>query len=265
LSYNFEKEHIIPLALGGNNNFTIDVGRKINNYLGSCIDGKFSNDPIVKLHLLPHNNKGHSNKAPVLRLSKCRINNHPATWTLTKSGSSVYDHIEQKKYDKFSKLDVSFSVDIDIRLRFMCKVALATGFYLFGEQFEKSADTATLRKAMLSENLDKENLDLKMYDNLHKIEDKDNGQINTEQLLFRYIGKSAVLFGHAKGRIIVSVSINGKYIGMVNFKADINTLRLDDDHRCGCMLICNNTVIKKSFWQCIYDMNSELKLVDFDQ
>ena len=40
-------EHIIPLSLGGNNQFTTNVGKKINSDVGSKIDGKFSQDFLI--------------------------------------------------------------------------------------------------------------------------------------------------------------------------------------------------------------------------
>ncbi len=65
-------------------------------------------------------------------------------------------------------------------------------------------------------------------------------------------------------RIIESVTINGKCIGMVNFKAYVDQLPIKDDlHRCGCVLLCkDNKLTQKSFWQSIYDMNEELGLVN---
>lgn len=256
-------EHIIPLSLGGCNDFTIMVGKKINNDLGSKIDGKFSNDFLIGLHQLRFNNKGHSRKDKVVNV-RGTANEHPITWSFSKDGSKVYDHIDQKYLAGRLQAEIKTKLDMDIRWKFVCKVALATGFYLFGEDFEKCADCATLRKAMLSENIKEENLDIRIYTNLLSVEEKDRDIQDVTTMLFEHIGGSAIHFAYASDRIIASLAINGKYIGMVNFKADVDSLPINSRlHRLGCLLICkDNKLIKKSFWQGLYDMNEELNLFD---
>lgn len=256
-------EHIIPLSLGGCDSFTIMVGRKINSDLGSKIDGKFCNDFLIGLHQLPFDNRGHSNKSKSVNL-KGTVNDHPITWSLSKNGSKFYDHIDKKYLTGQMQVQVKTALDIDIRWKFVCKVALATGYYLFGEDFVKYADCETLRKALLNKNVREEKLDLKIYTNLIPIEAKDKGLHDLGVMLFEHLGGSAIHYGYAPGRIIASVAINGKYIGMVNFKADVDKLPINNDlHRCGCVLICkDNQLVQKSFWQCIYDMNKDLNLID---
>lgn len=256
-------EHIIPLSLGGCDGFTIMVGKKINSDLGSKIDGKFCNDFLIGLQQLPFDNRGHSKKRKSVNL-KGTVNNRPITWSLSKDGSKFYDHMDRKYLTGQMQVQVKTALDINIRWKFVCKVALATGYYLFGDDFVKYADCETLRKALFSENLREEKLDLKVYTNLTPIQDKDKGIHDLGVMLFKHLGGSAVHFGYAPGRIIASVAINGKYIGMVNFKADVDQLPIKNDlHRCGCVLICkNNKLTQISFWQSIYDMNQELGLVD---
>lgn len=256
-------EHIIPLSLGGCDDFTIMVEKNINSVLGSKIDGTFCNDFLIGLQQLPYDNKGHSKKLKTVNLRGI-ANEHPITWTLSKKGSEFYDHIERKYLNQNMKVSVRAKMNIDIRWRFVCKVALATGYFLFGDEFEKYADCKTLRKAITTDDVRKEKLNLRVYTNLLPVEEKDKGIHDLTKMLFEHIGASAIHYGYAPGRIIVALAINGKYIGMVNFKADVDKLPINNDlHRCGCMLICKeSSLIQKSFWQCIYDMNNELKLVD---
>ncbi len=259
-------EHIIPLALGGNDEFTIYVSKEKNSIIGSKIDGKFCNDTLVGFNQLGTNNKGHSKKQQKVNM-RGKMGEVPITWTLSKDGSKIYDHISNKYVEKPTKMKIQFKMDIDIRIKFACKVALATGFFLFGEDFEKYADCNTLRKVIYSDKLTEEHFDLRVYDDLHKTEEKDVPQVECEKMLFEYIGKTTVLFGYAEGRIISTVAINGRYMCMVNFKADTSILPINnEEHRAGCILICdNNKLIKKSFWQAMYDMNEDLHLVDIDK
>lgn len=261
-------EHIIPLSLGGSDEFTIMVGREINCDLGSKVDGKFCNDFLIMLEQLPYENKGHSQKEKKINL-KVKVNDHAATWSLSKNSSQLYDHIDKKYLNGRHELKVKLLIDPNIRWKFVCKVALATGYFLFGDLFEQYADCSTLRKVILSDEdeLRREKLDLRLYTNLTPINESDQIMHALNKKLFEYLGVSLVNFGYATGRILASVAINGKYIGTVNFKADVDRLLppKDDLHRGGCILMCkDNKLIKKSFWQSIYDMNEELKLVDLD-
>lgn len=256
-------EHIIPLSLGGCDSFTIMVGKKINSDWGSKIDGKFCNDFLIGLQQIPFDNKGHSRKKKTVNL-KGTVNERPITLSFSKNESKIYDHIDKKYLTGQLQAKVTTALDMDIRWKFVCKVALATGYYLFGNEFAEYADCETLRKALSSENIREEKLDLRIYTSLTPVNDKDKPIHDLNVMLFKYLGGSAVNFGFGPGRIVVSVAINGKYIGTVNFKADIDKLPLNDDlHRCGCMLVCkDNKLIQKSFWQSIYDMNKDLGLID---
>lgn len=260
-------EHIIPLSLGGCNEFTIYVGKKINNDLGSSVDGKFCDDFLVKLHQIPYGNKGHSKKEQIFK-ARGKMEKHPVTLTISRNGIKIYDHFEKKYLDGSikHKLDVSLFLNREIRFRFVAKVTLATGYYLFGDEFVKYADCESLRRLMLCEKIADEKLDLKVYDNLTVKRKQDESFEEFRSSVYKYIGGSIVHFGYGEENIVASVAINGKYIGMVNFRANTDKLPLDDPlHRVGCMLICKeNQLIKKSFWQCVKEMNDDLKLVKVD-
>ncbi len=259
-------EHIIPLSLGGNNQFTIYVEKKINSDVGSKIDGKFSQDFLIGLSQLPYDNRGHSKKTQEVRLRGVMDDRHPVTWTLSKQGGQIFDHITKQIVQKNATIKVTSKIDLTIRLRFVCKVALATGFYLFGDDFVKCADCDSLRTGMLCDDLKNQELDLRFHDYLHKPEEKDAVQQETTEMLLNHLGTSAVLFSFAKGRCIVFVAINGKYIGMVNFAADIDKLPIDNDlFRLGIVLSCEGKKLsKKSYWRSIFDMSVEKGIVDSD-
>lgn len=259
-------EHIIPLSLGGNNQFTIYVDKKSNSDVGSKIDGKFSQDFLISLSQLPYDNKGHSNKRQDVRIRGTMDEERPVTLTLTKQGTQIFDHISKEIVKKNATIKLSSQIDLTIRFRFICKVALATGFYLFGKNFVKYADCTTLRKGMYCDDIKNETLDLRFHDNLHKTEDKDTVHKETVEMLFKHLGTSAVLFSFAEGRCIVFVAISGKYIGMVNFQADIQKLPIQNDlFRLGVVLSCDkNKLLKKSFWRSVFDMSVDKQIIDIE-
>lgn len=57
-------EHIIPLSLGGSNDFTIPVGKEYNSKIGSDIDGDLANDFLVLFRRRNFDARGHSDKKP---------------------------------------------------------------------------------------------------------------------------------------------------------------------------------------------------------
>ena len=57
-------EHIISLALGGLNTFTLPVSKDFNSRIGSEIDGALANDFLVMAKRDKHLVKGHSGKEP---------------------------------------------------------------------------------------------------------------------------------------------------------------------------------------------------------
>ena len=258
-------EHIIPKSLGGSDDFTILVNRDANSHLGSSVDGKFANDFLIKMKQINSNYLGHSNKPPYLKLKNSKINNSPVSVTFKKNDLEIYDPINKKLLVGENAIEISTRLDLDIRLKFISKVALSTGYFLYGDTFVKYADHNSLRRVIFSDNLKGESLDLRFYDNLHPIEKKDSLDINMIKFLFKYLKDSCVIVSYSPSSIIVHVSIGGDFIGMVNFKANIKYFPNDDEYRLGKVLLCNDgKLIEKSFWKTIYDMNKDLGLVDID-
>jgi hypothetical protein len=56
------KEHVIPLSLGGSDEFVISVDRNTNAEIGSKIDGALANDVGMQFLRKAHDLRGHSNK-----------------------------------------------------------------------------------------------------------------------------------------------------------------------------------------------------------
>lgn len=258
-------EHIIPKSLGGSDQFTILVNKDKNSKLGSTVDGKFANDFLIKMKQIHLDYRGHSKKTPYLKIKNSKIKNSPVNVTFSKDNLEIYDPINKKILKDGNKIQISTRIDLDIRFKFLCKVALSTGYFLYGDNFVKYADHKSLRKAIFSNSLKDEKLDLRFYDNLHPVKSKDQQDINMMKFLFKYINSSCVIVSYSPKSIIVHVAIGGDFIGMVNFKADIKYFPNDNSFRLGKVLTCRDgKLIQKSFWKTIYDLNKDLNLVDID-
>ncbi len=64
----FTKEHIVPFALGGSNEFTISMCKSCNNTLGSQVDAPFINSFLVASYRLFLNLKSTSGNLPEIDL-----------------------------------------------------------------------------------------------------------------------------------------------------------------------------------------------------
>lgn len=259
-------EHIIPKSLGGSDDFTILVDKQKNSILGSEVDGQYVNDPLVKLKLIHTNHKGHSKKEQELHLKKSSINNNPVSLKFRKSGIDIYDPIAKKHiYPSGESIKTSMTINRETRIKFIAKVALATGYFILGENFVKYADHETLRKFIFSPKVLNSNFDLKFIDSLLKIQEKDKTQVQLNSLLISHLGGTNVIFQICQTNIIVEIGIDGEYIGGVNFKANGNNIPYYDDIRLGQVVNINNGVMKCiSYWRALYEMNNAMNIVTID-
>lgn len=227
-------EHIIPLSLGGCNDFTIPVEAIKNSELGSAIDGKMANDFIINLIRQTKDYRGHKNKKAELNLKKSKIIHKttnkeiPAQIKFTPNGLSIYNPIEKKILSKkeiqeLSDIHAQFEFDRFLKTCFVAKVVLAAGYFAYGDTFVNHADHESIRKLMnLNITETKEtlkNLPLRICDIYHP-ETKDFAMTEVMKQICIGIGDSCVMFLLSKGNIIGGVGIGGKFIGAINFKAD---------------------------------------------
>ena len=85
-------EHIIPLSLGGCDDFTILVDKAKNSEVNQKVDGVINNDFLMKTRQIQNNFKGHSKKEPVLKVKKASVNGNPVSWGYSKDEVKIYDH-----------------------------------------------------------------------------------------------------------------------------------------------------------------------------
>ena len=122
-------EHIIPLALGGMNGFTIAVSSDFNSRVGSEIDGALANDFLVKSKRDKHGAKGHSKKHPenIFPNASNADTGEPLHVTLGQvRGLRLWDPKQKRDVTgQGQKVNIGFKVDLDVAHRFVAKVALS--------------------------------------------------------------------------------------------------------------------------------------------
>jgi hypothetical protein len=151
------EEHIIPLALGGNNNFTVGVNREINHRLGTDLDGKLIKHPLVASARKHYGLLGHSNKSPDVEW-QVKYKGLRATLDLSGNTLSVSAYRSKNEYginisqcpDTGGRFISEFNFDLNLILSFGCKLALGTSYFLFGDVFREYGYHNEIRALMNS-------------------------------------------------------------------------------------------------------------------
>ncbi len=88
-------QHIVPLALGGANEFSIKIDRAINSMLSSKIEGPLSNELIMKLKQIHNECRGQSGSIPRISI-KADMKGHPVSIKWSKECIDVFEPINKK-------------------------------------------------------------------------------------------------------------------------------------------------------------------------
>ena len=221
-------EHIIPLSLGGSNAFVIQVCGVKNAKLGAEVDGQLIKDPALSLHVSKLGYRGHSGKkvTPVFKKAFLKKTNKPVQLRYDIGRIAVYSPIDKRDLEIKELLGEIVRVTIPynrmIRIVFTAKVALATGYFIYGDTFVQHADHESLRTLMnytMGQPLDYLGaLPLGVECNLSVSEELDE-----KKLISRVMKTSSVQFKlySAINRIRATVGIGGKFIGSITFNADV--------------------------------------------
>lgn len=255
-------EHIIPLSLGGCNDFCIQVDKVKNSELGSRIDGKFTNDYLISSLRRHKDLRGHSGKIPKTKWTKTKVkgSNKPLQLIFKGKESWFFDPIKKRRLSddesKGLKFESTFKFDKDIRMLFTAKLVLSAGYFVYGENFRKFADHESLRKLMnykLTESKESlEKIPLRLIDPFHEFSEEDKGMKSVYESICIATDVSCVMFMLSSENIIASVGIGGQYIGTVNFKADTSKFPNEKKFRLGHIVgIQNNELRRSSFYKMV--------------
>ena len=244
-------EHIIPLSLGGVNGFEVDVEKEANKLFGSKIDGKLSNDFLVLLDRKNHNARGHSNKKviPVWNKVRVRETGEPIQIRFeevskTKWISPITKKEINKEEYRGKSIEITQKLDLYVTFQFVAKVALAAGYFIYGDLFKNNADTQSLREFVSAEDLHSREAagfdKLRFTDRFHHKE-KDTGDYLMFKGLSSLRNSSAVIIMLCESEMILTVSILGKYLATVSFDCDTTNFPNDGKHRLGHVVYLNST------------------------
>ena len=253
-------EHIIPKSLGGADELTIPVDKKFNSRLGSKLDRALANDFFVTLRRSQYEAPGHSGKEPWATSKKAEYgdNNRSAQVQIhRKHGMKLWDARYQELITNPGTVQFNTRLDTYLPILFAAKVALAAGYYVYGDQFRSQVDHHQLREIMRI-GLDS----LNDRDELNKL-DQDCFTVRADDYLCAepptsdwrlrcirdFCGKlkgSVILLIPSEQNLVISVGILGKYLAMINVPADTTTFPNENDYEWGQVL----AVIDKKLVRC---------------
>jgi len=252
-------EHIIPLALGGLNTFTLPVSANFNSQVGSEIDGALANDFLVKCQRDKHGARGHSGEHPeyVIRNASDALTGEPLQVTLgQRRGLRIWSPRERRDVTgRGQKINLAFSMDLDVELRFVAKVALSASYLFYGDRFRHQVKHRDLRMIMnhrpneMGEALT--TIEAR-YDQRFREPETDNDRI-LRAIVTGFGARSVVALIPDSRSLSVVVGILGSYLGMLNVPADTRGFPNTDDFRWGHFIVLDKPLpIADSIWKLLH-------------
>jgi len=248
-------EHIIPLSLGGINSFKIQVSKSKNASVGSLLDGVLSKDFLIQAVRRKKGYKGHSKKPAKLAIRGTRTDTGEKVVVYYKDGENyIFNPVKNLRYTEDEKGQIPLALTVqfnkNVRIRFVAKVALSAGYFLFGDKFRQHTDHNSLRRIMNWEvqGTTDDDIPVGLLDEFREIPEDSPSWEATFRVLFGKIGCSGVAFVLGPNQIIAAVGIGGRFIGSINFKADGQHFGYKEGPYDGVVVgLQNKKIIKNSF------------------
>lgn len=235
-------DHVIPLSLGGRNQFVVWSDKAANSRLGSAVDGAVHKDPLLAFALRNAGVTGHRGKPvePIWR--RTQIDGRPCQITWGKDNVTAWDVRARRKLDDSElggkPIDTHLTFNLHAGIRLLAKVALGGGHYVYGVRFSKAVDCRPLRELAL---LDIEgarqeasllNSGISVCDRFHP-DAQSGGAAYMNRLLCEHLHRSVFLAVPHGNAISFHVGIVGAYVGSLLVPAETADLPLDGDHDLG--------------------------------
>lgn len=249
-------EHIVPLSLGGSNSFVLPVNKKFNSDAGSDIDGVLANDLLVLFRRQQFDARGHSKKEPTIRSKHSTMDSGSRPVQVEFSGEEglrIYDPVQKRTLKENEvtgkEFRSSFTISRFGRLKFAAKVALAGGYFVFGNWFRQNVNHKELRALMNfdrnSKKSDFENFELKVIDEFTHPEEKDVEYLAVEKLFCQIIKGSCIYFVPGPVNIGITVGVLGQLVATLNVPANTDEFPFSDENDLGHVVILEDGELKR--------------------
>ncbi len=234
-------DHIIPLSLGGCDEFVVWSEEAYNSKVGSSVDGAVAKDPFFVFALRDADVRGHSNKRATPVWKNTEIEGRPAQVTLGHDKVVVWDARDRRELDDAEvvgkEMKTRLRLDKHVATRFLAKVALGGGYFLYGDAFRHGADCQTLRELVLFDRKTVrretfQNSKISICDRFHP-DSQSGGNAHMYRFLCENLPRSIFIAVPHNESISFHVGIVGAYVGSIIVPADTSSLPNDGDHDLG--------------------------------
>lgn len=250
-------EHIVPLSLGGSNQFVIPVKASTNSNVGGLIDGAIANDFLTLVRRNRFDARGHRGKPPkvLVRRASLGIAKRPVQINLYEDNEQfMWDSVGRRYLDEHEFSGQTFSLNVQLNwfahLRFLAKVVLSAGYFIYGDLFKEYAahkDVRLLMNADTAESAAKilRNSKLRGYSEFSEIEAGDESDNRLHSYLCESVDGSVVIAVPGDRNIVFIVGILGKMVGELNVPADTTNFPLDREHDLGHVILLSNKTMRQ--------------------
>ncbi len=262
-------EHVIPLSLGGHDDFILPVDATFNAKAGTEIDGKIANDFLMLMKRRDHDARGHSGKPPepVLKKAKDAATGRPIQVNLGKN-LQVWDAKDRKNVPPGGMtFEATFKIELEPPVQFLAKTFLSAGHFVYGDLFRQKVKHQDVRLLMRGPSTLTEaeigTIQTRMFRDLQgDLEDPVQQQeYDIQRLLCHLVrGSLVVFFPSADNTLCMFCGILGAYMGMLAVPANVSALPIDGGHDLGhAVIVSNGKVLRWSYRRFLTRMVPEIQ------
>jgi hypothetical protein len=262
-------DHVIPLSLGGANQFVVWSDMQKNSVIGSQVDGELAKDPLMSFALRNSGVKGHGKATHLPRWRHVTMDDgRPLQVTLGTEKITVWDARAKRELEEAEVVGRQMTAQLRVRqhtaLRFVAKVALGGGYFLYGDDFRNGVNCNHLREIVF---LDVErsrqagtlqNSGIKVCDRFHS-DSFGSGPAVLYRALCEGTQRSLFIAIPHDNAISFHVGIVGKYVGSMIIPAKTDTLPIDGVHDLGHAVVLGpGEMDRLSFRELVVDFNAAM-------
>ena len=252
-------DHVIPLSLGGHNQFCVWSDRDFNSKVGEKVDGAIANDPLIMFARRDAAARGHSGTDPIPIWKKSEFEGRPIQVSFEKEKLKVWDSrnrtylLEEEISGKQFKSN--FKIDQFAPLRLAAKVSLGGAYFVYGDLIRNAIDCDKLRKLI---NLDVAEAkadpviiphDIVVCDRYHP-DTQTNSEAKMFKMLCEFTKRSTFICVPHENHISFHVGVIGVFLSSIICPAQTSQLPKEGLHALGhAVLLGPGTIERLSFRQ----------------
>jgi hypothetical protein len=262
------EEHIFPLTLGGSNAFTIQISKASNARSNRELDEKLKSCLFLATNRKIHDARGHKNKLVMPPKAKITVGSDKSViLKFDENGFlQLYSHRRQKLLTTDELKEEGATIEISqkrsLRLKFTAKIALASGYFVYGNTFTENAETSELRALMHYQG---ELHDEVIINNIAStgwywpapVGDGDAVMHGMFERINRMFDCSfvALITSAVADKIIIVVGVLGHLIGVISCPANCDAFPKSGDYDLGHVVVLRDRQLKRmSFHSCLLEL-----------